>query len=115
MSAGDITLTAALTQSIPGFTLTRYTIDLEQARMDMSFKDALGGYHSVTLTDAACVGYGVSGGAVVDGIPRAITGEYTKLLGIIFGAATGNANARRTAATQALVTDGVVTVTGTVG
>ena len=90
-------------------------INLASGSMSFQFVDALGAIHTVTLTDASCVGFGVSGGLVLDGLQRAVTGEYTKLLGILFGAATGNANARRTAAVQALVTDGIITVTGTVG
>jgi hypothetical protein len=115
MAAGDITLTAAVTTSVPGFTVARLDINLAGGLMNVQFLDALGGVHQATLTDASCVGFGISGGVITDGIARAITGEYTKLIGILFGSATGNANARRSAAIQALVTDGVITVTGTVG
>src|SRR5216110_2995407 len=100
MAAGDITLTAAVTTSVPGFTVARLDINLSGALMNIQFLDALGGVHQATLTVTACVGFGISGGVISDGLARVISGEYTKLLGILFGTATGNANARRTAAIQ---------------
>jgi hypothetical protein len=116
MAAGDLTLTAAATKTITGYTLARFEINLETATMAMLFKEAATGiYRTVSLTDASCIGFDVTGSVITDGIVRNVTGEYTKLLGIIFGAATGNANARRTAATQALKDDGIITLTGTVG
>lgn len=115
MAAGDITLTVAVTKSLPGFTLTRLDSDLANTTMTFYFADALGATHVATASDTKCSGFDVTGNVVTDNLPRAVTGEFTKLIGIIFGAATGNANARRSGAVQALKDDGVITLTGTVG
>lgn len=118
MSAGDLTLTVAVTKTLPGFTLIRLDVDLAKAVMAFHFVDALGSPHVAIVGDAAgsCSGFDVTGNAIADSVGRpAVTGEYTKLIGIIFGAATGNANARRTAAVQTLKDDGIITVVGTVG
>lgn len=115
MSAGDITLTAAINAVVvTGFTVRSLNINLASGTMQLLFQDPGGGIHIVDLNDVSCVGFGIVGSVITDAIPRAVAAEYTKMIGILFGAATGNANARRTAATQALVTDGIITVTGTV-
>jgi hypothetical protein len=115
MAAGDISLTAAVTQSIPSFTFIRLELDLRAATLAIQYQDARGDIHGVMLADTTCIGFGISGSVISDNIARAVTGEYTGMLGVIFGTATGNANARRTAMSQKLITDGIVTVTGTVG
>jgi hexokinase len=66
------------------------------------------------MRDTDCVGFSISGSTINDGVTVAISGEYTKLLGIIFGAGANTPNQRRTAAINALKTDGVISVVGTV-
>lgn len=116
MAAGDITLTSSVTQTITGFTVLGFNVRLDSGTMTIDFREAAtGAARSVVVTDTACIGFDVAGGVITDRVPRSVSGEFTKLLGILFGAATGNANARRTAAVQALKDDGVITLTGTVG
>lgn len=117
MPAGDLTLNTPVTKTLPGFSLTRLDVDLVRSAMTFYFVDALAALHTVIATDVGgCIGFDVAGNTISDGLLRAaVTGEFTKLIGIIFGPATGNANARRSAAVQALKDDLVITFTGTVG
>lgn len=74
--------------------------------------------HGVYITNAVVTGfdYGiVTPGAFTDGISRAQSNYLTTILGVLF---IGNANTlaqRKTATVQRLITDGVITVAGTVG
>jgi len=112
MASGDMNLNVAKVLTVSGLTLQSFVIDLVNAFMQLTFIEvATGTPHVVRLTDAAsgCTGFDLTGGAFTDGLARAVSGEYTKLIGIIFGAGANTPNQRKTAATAALITDGVIT------
>ncbi len=116
MAAGDISLTTPINKVVvSGFSVRDLNISLKNAKMEVVFEEPTGDIHTVRLNDTSCLGFGISGSVVTDDIPRAVSGEYTKLLGILFGAGANTPNQRRTAAINALVTDGIITVVGTVG
>jgi hypothetical protein len=115
MANGDMTLTTPKTISITGLTLVQMVLSLATSTMQIVFQEtATGVLHSAQLTDASCIGFDLTAGVFTDSVPRAVTGEYTKLLGILFGAGASTPAQRKTAAVQALVTDGIVTVACTV-
>jgi hypothetical protein len=117
MASGDINYGANRVLTATGLQLGSFVIDLLTSTMRMTFVEvATGIAHAATIGDAAgsVSGFDLTGGVYTDGIARpAITGEYTKLVGIIFGAGGNNPNQRKTAATAALIADGVVTGVGT--
>lgn len=115
MAAGDINLNVA--KSIPNLVFADQTIaQLPQQMITVAFFEGgpAGPSHSVRLTDASCVGFDYSAGVFTDSIPRAILGEFTKIRAILYGAGASGMAARQTAAIQALVTDGVITLQGNV-
>ncbi len=115
MPNGDITLTTAKTITVTGLVLQTFLIDFAGSNVQISFAEvATGNVHVVRLTDAACIGFDLTAGVFTDGVARAITGEMTKLLGVLFGAGASTAGQRKTNAVQTLITDGVITVAGTV-
>lgn len=116
MANGDITLTTPKSTSL--LPLLEFNVGfLPTPAMTITFAEtsAGGASHSVRITDASAVGFDYSAGSFTDNVGRVISGEYTTMIGIIFGAGANTPAQRKTAAINRLLTSGVVTLTGTVG
>lgn len=116
MANGDITLTTPKSTSL--LPLLEFNIGfLPTPAMTITFAEtsAGGASHSVRITDANAIGFDYSAGAFTDNVARVISGEYTTMIGIIFGAGVNTPAQRKTAAVQRLSASGVVTGTFTVG
>lgn len=119
MPAGDLTL--GTPKSIPVLVLLDFSVVLGPGPPSMAFTFAEGAAagagptHGVRVTDTGALGFDYSAGVFADQLTRVISGEFTKLAGILFGAGGSGPGARRTAAIQALKDDLVITLTGTVG
>jgi hypothetical protein len=109
MSQGDIAFTTA--KSITGLVLVEFIVTFAPTpAITIIFAEGAGGpQHVVRLTDANATGFDYAAGVFTDGVARAVTGEMTAMLGVLF-----KVNAK-TLGIQRLVTDGVITVPGTVG
>src|SRR6476646_7379509 len=115
MANGDLSLTTP--RSVGTLPLLEFNIGfLPVPAMTVTFGEvsATGTSHSVRITDTAATGFDYSAGVFTDGIGRVITGEYSAMLGIIFGAGASTPNQRKSAAINRLLTSGVVTGTMTV-
>lgn len=115
MANGDITLTTP--KSVSALPLLEFNIGFQPtAVMTLTFAEtgATGTCHSVRITDASATGFDYAAGVFTDNVPRVISGEYTAMIGIIFGAGASTPAQRKTAAVNRLFTSGVVTLTGTV-
>lgn len=119
MASGDIGLTVP--KSIPSLPLGNVDITiLPSAIVLFTFfeVDATGPSHVVRITNAAVTGfdYGiVVAGAFTDNISRTGLGSYLNtILGVLFIGNATTLNQRKTATVQRLVTDGVITLAGTV-
>lgn len=116
MANGDITLTTP--KSVSALPLLEFNIGfLPTPAMTITFAEtsATGASHSVRITDTGAVGFDYAAGVFTDNVPRVISGEYTTMIGVIFGAGASTPAQRKTAAVNRLLTSGVVTLTGTVG
>jgi|SRR5579862_1916228 len=110
MANGDISLSSPKTISVPTLQLASVLLDLVGNSVQLVYLEAgTGVVHVVVVTDTGAVGVDYSGGVFTDSVKRVISGEFTKLLGLLFKAGA------RTTLTQTLITDGVLTVAGTVG
>lgn len=115
MASGDITLTTP--KSVSALPLMEFNIVfLPAPAMTITFGEggAAGPSHSVRITDTGATGFDYTAGVFTDGIARVISGEYTAMLGIIFGAGASTPNQRKSAAINRLSASGVVTGTFTV-
>lgn len=108
MAAGDITLTTPKVTTDSALKFVQAVVTSNSIEVYLA-ESASGVPHRVTITNSGCVGIDYSGGAFADDVPRAVTGEFTKLLGLIF-----KANPLNTLTTT-LQTDGIITVAGSVG
>lgn len=118
MSAGDIAITTPPT--IPNLPLGDINITvLPTASLTATFfeNDATGKAHVVRITNASngVTGFDLTAGVFTDNITRALTGYLTTILGVLFIGDASTLNQRKTAFVTRLKTDGVITVTGTVG
>jgi hypothetical protein len=109
MPQGDITFTAA--KSVTGLVLVEFIVTFAPTpAITIIFSEGAGGpQHVVRLTDASASGFDYAAGVFIDNVARVITGEMTAMLGVLF-----KVNAK-TLGIQRLITDGVITVPGTVG
>jgi hypothetical protein len=115
LANGDLTLTTP--RSVGTLPLLEFNIGfLPTPAMTITFGEisAAGPSHSVRITDAAATGFDYTAGVFTDNVPRVIAGEYSTMLGIIFGAGASTPNQRKSAAINRLFTSGVVTGTMTV-
>lgn len=108
MAAGDITLSSPKV-------VTTNTLQFVQAvvtptAMEITLQEsATGILHRALVTNASCVGVDYAAGVFTDNVPRAVAGEFTKLLGLVFKANP------LTVLMSTLQADGIVTVAGAVG
>jgi hypothetical protein len=108
MAAGDITLTTP--KVITTNTLQFVQAVVTPSSIDVFLKESVtGAMHSVHIDNASCVGVDYAGGVFTDGVARAIAGEFTRLLGLVFKASP------LTVLMSTLQGDGVITVAGSVG
>ena len=115
MANGDITLTTP--KSVSALPLLEFNIGfLPSAVMTITFAETnpAGPSHSVRISDAGATGFDYAAGVFTDNVPRVISGEYTAMILVIFGAGASTPAQRKTAAVNRLITSGVVTLTGTV-
>lgn len=108
MAAGDLTLNTPKVVTVGGLVLSEILV--RAAEMIITFNEtSSGAAHVVILRDSGCIGVDYAGGVLTDGVPRAIAGEFSKMLGLLFKAGA------KTTLTSTLIADGVTTVAGTVG
>jgi hypothetical protein len=115
MASGDISLTVP--KSIPNLPLGEVGITiLPSAFVTFTFfeNDSTGPAHVVRITNSVVTGFDFAAGVFTDNVPRALSGYLTTILGVLFIGNASNLNARKTATVQRLVTDGVITLAGTV-
>lgn len=115
MANGDIALNTP--KSVPSLPLGDLTIViLPAAFMTITFfeVDARGPSHVVRIDNNAVTGFDYAAGVFTDGVARALSGYLTTILGVLFIGNASTLNARKTALVQRLVTDGVITLAGTV-
>jgi hypothetical protein len=120
MAAGDIALTTP--KSIPNLPLGEVHINiLPTAFATFTFYevDATGPSHTVRIVNATLsgvTGFNYSAGVFTDNVARTtLTNYLTTILGVLFIGDASTLNQRKTAVVQRLITDGVITVPGTVG
>lgn len=108
MAAGDITLTTPKVLNISSLLFVQVTIT--STSMDVVLQEAATGVnHHVVINNTSCSGLDLTAGVFTDSVPRAIAGELTRVFGLVLKATP------LTTLVQTLVTDGVITVAGTVG
>lgn len=108
MAAGDISLTTPKVLTINALSFVQVTISPTSMEIILQ-ETATGVTHRVFITNASCTGLDLAAGVFTDNVPRAIAGELTRLFGLVLKATP------LTVLMQTLLTDGVVTVAGTVG
>jgi hypothetical protein len=116
MASGDITLTVP--KSIPNLPLGEVDIGILPAPAFVRFAffeiDATGPVHVVTITNTQVTGFGYAAGVFTDGVDRGMSGYLTTILGVLFVGNATTLNQRKTATVQRLITDGVITLAGSV-
>lgn len=118
MANGDIALTTP--KSVPNLSLGEVDICIIPSPfMAITFfeTDEKGPTHVVRITNAAgdVKGFDLTAGVFTDNVPRALTGYLTTILGVLFIGNASTLNQRKSALVNRLITDGVITVAGTVG
>lgn len=118
MGAGDITITTPPT--VPTLPLAEIDIIIlpGPAALVASFFEGgpAGKSHVVRITNAGVTGFDLAAGVFTDFVdrPALATGYLTTILGVLFVGDASSLNARKSAFTNRLKADGVITVTGTV-
>lgn len=117
MANGDLALTTP--RSIANLVLAEVNIVIvPSAFMTVTFfeTDEKGANHVVRITNAASgvTGFDLTAGVFTEGITRVLSGYLTTILGVLFIGNASTLNQRKTALVSRLVTDGVITVAGTV-
>ena len=123
MANGDIALTTP--KSVPTLVLAEVDICIvpPPASLSISFLevDEKGPVHSVRITNSATnavgavKGFDYAAGVFTETNPTPGNNYLTTILGVLFIGNASTLNQRKTALVQRLVTDGVITVAGTVG
>lgn len=108
MAAGDITLTTPKVITTNALQFVQAVVTTSS--IDVYLKESVTGIlHNVHVDNTSCLGIDYAGGVFTDGVPRAIAGEFTRLLGLVFKASP------LTVLMSTLQGDGVITVAGSVG
>ena len=108
MAAGDITLTSPKVTTVTGLQLAQIAVTTTEMQVTL-IETATGFAHVVRINNGSCIGVDYTAGVFTDNVPRAVSGEFTKLRNLLF-----QAGAQSTLMTT-LVADGVLTVAGAVG
>lgn len=108
MANGDITLSSPLVRTTNTLQFVQAVIATNS--IEVIFQESVTGtVHRVFITNTSCIGVDYAGGVFTDNVNRAVSGELTKLFGLVLK--TG----ALTTLIQTLQTDGILTIAGSVG
>lgn len=108
MAAGDITLSSSKTITVSSLQFVQAVVTTTSIDVYLQESSTLT-QHRIHIDNTSCTGVDYTGGVFTDNVARAVTGELTKIFGLVFKAAP------ITTLMTTLQTDGIVTVAGTVG
>lgn len=110
MANGDIALTSPRVVTVNGLVFDSVQYSPSEQILRIFFRETTTGTrHEVTITNSNCIGIDYAAGVFTDNVLRAVSGQLTAMLAVIFkaGAVTNGV--------QRLITDGIITIPGTVG